>query len=481
MSKLNRKDLGLIFEPHSIALAGISLTNPNHWTRVFLESLLEFAFEGPIYLVNPRGGELKGFEVYRSLRDIPDAVDYVISTVGAKASPRLVEECAIKGVRAIHFCTAGFSETGEEEGVRLEAQLAEVSEEKGIRIIGPNCMGIYCPRSRLSFGVGFPKESGPVALVSQSGGNAASIVNQAGWRGVRFSKVVSYGNACDLNESDFIEYFAADPDTTVIALYLEGVKDGSKFHRVLERAAEEKVVVLLKGGLSEGGARAVAGHTGALAGNEVTWNALCKQLGIIRVYALEELVDELETLLFMPVPQGRNVALIGAGGGNSVLIADEFEKRGLKVPPLPEELRKLIREFSPAAGNIFRNPIDYSQTFMEAGKLGEVVNIISRWKGIDFLIGFLDLSGFAGGAAAAQWVDGVDGMLEASRKSSKPMAMVMQLGTVPEDAKAVLALSQRFIQAQLPTYLSFSGAANSINLMLTHNENRGGGLEARTR
>ncbi|HEX76676.1 MAG TPA: hypothetical protein G4O12_08900 [Dehalococcoidia bacterium] len=474
MSKLSSEGLEPIFHPRSIALAGISISNPHHWTRVFLEALIEFAFEGPIYLVNPKGGEVKGLHVYRRLQDIPNTVDYVISTVGAKVAPRLVEECANKGVRAIHFCTAGFGEIDEEEGVRLETQLFEASQERGIRMIGPNCMGIYCPESRLSFNPGFPKQSGPVAFISQSGGNAGSIVRQVGWRGVRFSKVVSYGNASDLNESDFLEYVAADPDTDVVALYIEGVKDGRRFRRVLEQAAEKKVVILLKGGVGEGGTRAAAGHTGALAGSQATWDSLCSQLRIIRVYSLEELADMLVTCLFMPLPEGRNAALIGAGGGNSVLIADEFEKRGLRVPSLPEGIRKRVREFSPAAGNIISNPLDYSQTFVEADKLGEVVSIVSRWQGIDFLAGFLDLSGFARGEMFSSWVDA---MLEASQRSSKPIAIVLQVGTVPEDMQELLPLVKKFVASQLPTYLSFRGAATSINSMLTYNENHAGRLK----
>jgi acyl-CoA synthetase (NDP forming) len=479
MYESSNEHLGELLKPRSIALAGISLSNPDHWTTGFFRCLVEFDFRGPMYLVNPRGGEVRGFKVYRNFGDIPDSVDYVISTVGMQASRRLVEECAEKGVKVIHFCTAGFSETGEKDAIRLETELVEVAKEKGIRIIGPNCMGVYCPQSRLSFGIDFPKESGPVALLSQSGGNAASVVRQAASRGIRFSKVVSYGNASDLNESDFLEYLADDPSTTVIAMYTEGIKDGKRFRQTLEHAAREKVVVLLKGGVSQGGARAAAGHTGALAGSEVIWTSLCKQLGVIQVYSLEELVDVLETLQFMPLPEGRRVAMFGAGGGNSVLIADEFEKRGIEVPPLPEELRTRIRRFSPAAGNIFRNPIDYSQNFMEPDKLGELVSTISRWEGIDFLVGFLDLTGFVGGPTSREWVDGFEGMLKAAEACTKPVAIVMQLSAVPEDAQGILALSRRAVRAQFPIYLSFSGAASGIGLVLDHQEHRTGGPKAR--
>jgi acyl-CoA synthetase (NDP forming) len=209
-SNFSNGDLQPLFYPSSVALAGVTVNNPQHWTRTFFDALLEFQFERPLYLVNPRGGEIRGIKVYRRLADIPQNIDYVISTVPAKAGPGLIEECAHKGVKAVHFCTAGFSETGEEEGVRLEAELADLSRKTGIRVIGPNCMGIYCPESRISFNIDFPKESGPVGFISQSGGNTGGLIHQVRSRGVRFSKVVSYGNACDLNETDFLEYLASD-------------------------------------------------------------------------------------------------------------------------------------------------------------------------------------------------------------------------------------------------------------------------------
>ncbi len=462
-----------LFHPRSVALVGITVTNPEHWTRTFLDSLLEFRFEGPIYLVNPRGGEVEGLKVYPRLEDVPDVIDYVISTIPAQAAPGLVEACAAKGVKAVHFCTAGFSETGEEEGARLEAELAEISRRRGVRIIGPNCMGIYCPESRLSFDPGFPKEGGAVAFISQSGGNAINLVRQAAWRGIRFSKVISYGNACDLNESDFLEQLAADPGTKIIALYIEGVKEGKRLRQVLGKAAEEKVVILLKAGATEGGARAAAGHTGALAGSEVTWDALCRQLGIIRVHSLEEMADILVTLLFLPLPRGRNVALVGAGGGASVLITDEFEKRGLRVPPFPQEIRGRIREFTPAAGNILRNPIDYSQTITETEKLVETIRIVSRWEGVDFLVGFVR-PGQAPRGARGRELQMVQGMLEGRRLASKPMAIVLEPSILPGEEKEIFSFSQKLVSSRLAVYYSFAAAANAISSVLSYNESQPG-------
>ncbi len=472
MKNTPQNNLDFLFHPNSIALVGITTATTWHWTRTFLEGLNEIEFDRPLYLVNPKGGEIEGRKVYTSLKDIPGNIDYVIGLVNAQIAPQLVEECAEKGVRAIHFCTAGFSETGEEPRIKLEAELAEVARRNGIRIIGPNCMGIYCPKSRLSFSPAFPRESGSVGVISQSGGNSIYLVRQAALRGVRFSKVISYGNACDINESDLLEYLANDPDTKIIALYIEGIKDGKRFRRVMEEATKEKTVVLLKGGTTDGGARAVAGHTASLAGSRATWDALCKQLGIISVSSIDEMIDVLVTLLFLPLPGGRNVLLFGAGGGASVLIADEFESRGLKVPALPKEIIAQIREFTPIAGNILRNPVDYSQAMTNTEGVVKTFAILSRWEGADFFVMFIRTGQFT----ASRISDHQLGYMLMSRfpikqgQLPKPLVMVIEPSIIPEEAKAILAAICNSIVSGLPVYYSFATAANAINLVLNHAE-----------
>jgi acyl-CoA synthetase (NDP forming) len=465
----HQHSLEFLFHPNSIALVGITTAETWHWTRTFLEGLTKIEFDHPLYLINPKGGKIDGHKIYNSLKDVPSNIDYVIGLVNAQVAPKLVEECADKGVRAIQFCTAGFSETGEEQGTKLETELVEAACRKGIRIIGPNCMGIYCPQSRLSFSPTFPKESGPVGVISQSGGNSIYLVRQAALRGVRFSKVISYGNACDINENDLLEYLANDVDTKIIALYIEGIKDGKRFLRTMQEATKEKTVILLKGGITEGGARAVAGHTAALAGSRATWDALCKQLGIISVSSIEEMVDILVTLLFLPLPRGRNALLFGAGGGASVLIADEFENKGLSVPPLPQEVVAQIREFSPIAGNILQNPMDYSQAMISLEGISKTLNILSRWEGADFLVTFVR-------TGQTPRISENHLNLLVSRFSvkqgllPKPVAMVLEPSILPEEAEAFLAAIRGCISFGLPVYYSFAAAANAINLVLNHPE-----------
>jgi acyl-CoA synthetase (NDP forming) len=469
---MRQHDLEFLFHPNSIALVGITTAKTWHWTLTFLEGLLEMEFNHPLYLVNPKGGEIKGHKIYTSLKEVPGSVDYVIGLVNAQIAPKLVEECAQKGVQAIHFCTAGFSETGEEPRIKLESELAEVAHEKRIRIIGPNCMGIYCPQSRLSFSPAFPRESGPVGVISQSGGNSIYLVRQAALRGIRFSKVVSYGNACDINESDLLEYLAHDVDTKIIALYIEGVKHGKRFRSALEEATKEKTVILLKGGTTEGGARAVAGHTASLAGSRATWEALCKQLGIISVSSVEEMIDVLVTLLFLPLPKGRNALLFGAGGGASVLIADQFESRGIRIPPIPPDIVAQIREFTPIAGNILRNPVDYSQAMPNTESVIKTFGILSRWEGADFLVIFIRTGQFT----ASRISDHQLGHLLMSKfpitqgQLPKPVVMVIECSIIPHEAEAILAAIQNSIASGLPVYHSFASAATAIDLVLTHAE-----------
>jgi acyl-CoA synthetase (NDP forming) len=472
MKNSRRADLDFLFHPNAVALVGITTAQTWHWTLTFLEGLLEIGFDRPLYLVNPKGGEIRGHKVYASLKDVPGNVDYVIGLVNAQIAPRLVEECADKGVKAIHFCTAGFSETGEEERIKLENELAEIAREKGIRILGPNCMGIYCPQSRLSYSPEFPKESGPVGVLSQSGGNSIYLVRQAALRGIRFSKVISYGNACDINESDLLEYLAHDADTKIIALYIEGIRDGRRFRRAMEEATKEKTVILLKGGTTEGGARAVAGHTAALAGSKATWDAFCKQLGIIKVSSIEEMIDVLVTLLFLPLLKGRNALLFGAGGGASVLISDEFESRGLKVPPIPPDIIAQIREFTPIAGNILRNPVDYSQAMTNTEGVIKTFDILTRWEGIDILVVFVRTGQFTTSRISDTWVRNLLMSSFPVKQGffGKPLAMVLEPSIMPEEAAAILAAIRGAIASELPVYYSFATAANAINLVLNHAE-----------
>jgi len=380
-------DLDQIFQPRSVAVVGVSSDPFKPYGQMLLVPILQSGFDKErIYPINPKGGETLGLKVYPSVKDVPGPLDYVITTINARLTAQLMEDCVAKGVKAVSLFTAGFSETGTEEGRQLEAELVKIARQGGVRIIGPNCMGIYCPSGRLSFAFDFPHEKGQVGFISQSGGNSFYFVRAAVNRGIRFSKAVSYGNACDINETDLLEYLSHDPETKVITVYVEGTRDGVRFFRVLREAAKAKPVIVLKGGVTEGGSRATATHTGSLAGSSAHWDALLKQSGAIRVYDLDEMVDVAVSLLYMRAPKGRNVAVIGIGGGASVQATDDCERAGLYLPALAEDIRGQLLTFIPEQGSMFRNPIDAQIGAMDPEGFARTIRIVASWDKIDVVI-----------------------------------------------------------------------------------------------
>ncbi len=352
------ENLDFLFHPRTIAIAGVSET-PNKFNAglKFFESLRDFGFQGSLYPMNPAGGEIRGTKLYKSLQEIPDEGDFVISAIPARYTPQLVDDAVEKGVRAIHFFTSGFGEIENIEGKRLQAEILDRAKRGGVRVVGPNCLGLCCPGAGISFNSDFDRASGPVAMIAQSGGNAAHCVQEGNARNVRFSKVISMGNGADLNESDYLEYLAQDEETKIITAYIEGVKEGPRFFRALKAAAARKPVIILKVGTSESGAEAAASHTTALAGSNAVWEGLLRQAGAIRAESIEEMMDLAVALEHMPVPRGNRIVITGVGGGASVIMADEFTHAGLVLPRLGDALRKsLIDVFASEAGRIFKNP-----------------------------------------------------------------------------------------------------------------------------
>jgi acyl-CoA synthetase (NDP forming) len=373
------------FYPKSVAVIGVSADENAFGTR-YLRALLKFGFKGKLYPVNPRAGSLLGVKVYPSIGDIPDSVDLAVISVPGRAVPGVLESCLPKGIKSAIVLSAGFSESGE-EGKRLEGELSSVIA-KGIRVIGPNCFGVYCPRGGLTLLVGpsFPQESGPVGLIAQSGQFAECIVLQTRGLGIRYSKVISYGNACDLNEADFLEYLSDDPDTKVIAAYIEGVKQGRRFLEVVRRTSKVKPVVICKGGLTNTGSRAASSHTGSLAGSEVVWNTFFTQSGALRVDSIDDLIDSTIAFLHLPRHCGRRVALVSGSGGSAVIGADACERSGLELLPFSAEVQQKISSLLPPIGTGVRNPVDLANPHPPAEVLAAVLEVVAGCDEIDVII-----------------------------------------------------------------------------------------------
>ena len=324
-----------LFNPRSIAVVGSS-NNPNSAGYNFTASLLKYGFKGKIYPVNPRYSEIVGLKAYPTVKDIPGSVDYVISAVSAPLVPALLEDCSHKGVKVIHLFTARFSETGRPDAAKLEQDVLRLARGFGIRLIGPNCMGLFFPRLGISFSDAMPHEqSGPVGLISQSGQAVEEIVRSASLMGVYFSKAISYGNALDFNECDFLDYLTQDPETRLILMYIEGLRDGRRFFETLRKATALKPVVILKGGRGQAGARAVASHTASLAGSADLLEVALAQAGAVFADSMEEFIDLAVTFHYLPPMRGVGVGVVGGAGGASVLAADQCEAAGLDVIPIP--------------------------------------------------------------------------------------------------------------------------------------------------
>jgi len=306
--------LGRLFSPNSVAIVGASL-NPFSGGYQFARFLIDQGFQGRLYLVNPTSSEILGLKVYPRLTAIPEPnVDYVISCIPADGVPSLLEDCGKKNVKLVHLFTARLKETGRDKETKLEDEILQKARKLGIRILGPNCMGIYYPKLGLSFNHGLPREGGTVGGFFQSGGGAAEFVRYAALRGARFSKIVSYGNASDINEVELLDYLASDDETSIIASYIEGVKDGRKFAESLARATKRKPVIILKAGRGRTGARLALSHTASLAGSINVWKAALKQYGAIMVGSFQQLIDQVIAFSFLPPTTGGKVVVAGGGG-----------------------------------------------------------------------------------------------------------------------------------------------------------------------
>lgn len=421
--------LDFLFHPQSIAIAGVSENaNKFNFGMQYLLGLREFGFPGKIYPINPTGGEVNGITLYKSLREIPGEVDYIISAIPATYTPKLVDEAAQKGVKAIHFFTSGFSEIEDAEGKRLQEDVIARAKKGGIRVIGPNCLGIYCPVAGISFNGDFARTAGSVAMISQSGGNAAHCIQEGAARGVYFSKVISMGNGADLNESDFLEYLARDEETKIITAYLEGVRQGPRFFRALQKAAQSKPVVVLKVGTSESGAEAAVSHTTALAGSDQVWDSLLKQAGVIRAGSIEEMMDVALAFQQMAAPAGNRMVIVGIGGGASVILADEFSHAGLALPRLGDDIRqKLINVFPTEAGRIFKNPIDLNN-FETPDKFFSTMKILDSCEEADMLILHVAFDHFALVSKTEKefWVGSYLKLIGQLKKDlAKPLAVIL--------------------------------------------------------
>ena len=418
-----------IFHPKSIAIVGAS-EDQRKMSTLFLNGLISAGFKGKLFPVNPRGGESLGIEIHRDIRSIPEPVDYAIISVPAHSIPDVLDDCAAHGVKAVHIFSAGFSESGEDHGRTLEDEIVQQAARGGFRIIGPNCIGVHCPASRVPlYNMIHLGNPGKIAFLSQSGGHAERLCYTALRRDIRFSKVVSFGNGCDLNELDFLEHFHDDPDTEIVCGYLEGTKDGQRLYQLIKQLASTKPMVIWKGGQSAAGVETAFSHTASLAGARNVWNAALRQAGAVEVNSIEELADTLLAFQNLPPTARRRVvitAITAGSGGISVASADVCEDMGLELATITSKTKERLKELVPAAGSILRNPLDVSVAGGNPEMLKGILQAVDADPATDFIIVYLNVDA----ALRYYWQDEGLTPIESvftdfNRTSAKPLLVIL--------------------------------------------------------
>jgi len=348
--------LDALFNPRSITVIGAS-HDPKKVGHVVLNNLIRHKFSGRLYPVNPSGGEILGLKAYPSVSAIGDNPDLAVIAVPARIVPGTLRECAAAGIKSAVILSAGFKEAGK-EGTRLEEELRSISKERGIRILGPNCLGLINTANNMNATFAadmLPK--GKIAFFSQSGAMGIAIMDWAIGNEIGFSKFISLGNKADLSEIDFIEYFIDDPDTNMILGYLEDVVDGKRFMDIAHKATRVKPVVLLKSGGTEAGARAASSHTGALAGSDVAFDAAFRQTGIMRAQGVQDLFDTALAFAEGKIPAGNGLLVITNAGGPGIIAADTAERLGVELPHMTRESIAAMALKLPPNATVF-NPVD---------------------------------------------------------------------------------------------------------------------------
>jgi acetate---CoA ligase (ADP-forming) len=468
------KNLERAFNPRTVVVIGDKRMGGYMWLRSMTQ------LKGKLYSVQIDPNEIPGIEAMgienrKSLAEITEPIDYAISAVPRQIAPRILKDCIANHVGSIGFFTSGFSETSEELGIRLEAELRELALNSEIALVGPNCMGLYSSPAGLC---NYPDEKagdpGDVCFISQSGTHTINFCVQAPHHGIKMNKAASIGNVLILEAADYIDLMTADPATRVIGMYIEGVRDGRRFFDSVRHAAERHPVVIWKGGVTEAGARATFSHTGSLATAEATWRTVVQQSGAVEVASLDAMLDAVELFARAKRIGGKRMGLVAMTGGQSVVITDTFATAGLEIPTLSESSYDELKTFFNTIGGSYRNPLDAGGTIGAAhhqGNLDRILEILERDSLIDAIV--LEVGT---GFRAARWTnheDEITGLLdrlsEFAGRSTKPFAIVMH----PAHLEGIVARGKELARARgLVVFDSFERAAAAFRTVSDYWTNR---------
>lgn len=352
------RSLDVIFKPSSVAVVGASRRRDSIGYQI-LHNLVSYGFSGKVFPINPKAEAIHSFKCYGSVIEVPDPVDLAVIAVPKESVPEVVDRCGQKGVKGLVVISAGFKEVGG-EGVERERRLLEQIRRYGMRMVGPNCMGVFNADPEVALHATFAPihpPSGDVAFMSQSGALGLAILNVARDMNIGFSYFASVGNKADISGNDLLAYWENDPRTRVIALYLESFGDPRVFTPLARRIARKKPLVVVKSGTSEAGARAASSHTGALAGADVAIDAVLNQCGVLRARSIEEMFNTIQAFTRCPLPRGNRVCILTNAGGPGILATDACEEYGLEMAQLHSETRERLRKILPSEASVL-NPVD---------------------------------------------------------------------------------------------------------------------------
>ena len=458
--RVDRERLDRTLNPKTVVVVGDAKARNNRWLR----SNKTVEGNGNLYSVQVDPNELAeiealGVENFSSLADVPGDIDYVLVAVPRQVAPLIMRHCIARDVAGAAFFTSGFAETDTDEGRELQETLKTAATESGLVVIGPNCMGLYNPAAGVRFGPNQPSGfDGPVSFVSQSGAHAMDFIMAAHDSGVRIGKAVSFGNGITLENADYLEYFAGDPGTEYLAMYVEGLQDGRRFFDQLRAATRIKPVVLWKGGRSSDGSRATRSHTASLAGSTEVWNALCRQTGAIQADSLTEAVDILKTLSFVPPFTGTGIGVMGGSGGQSVSMTDAFGDHGMSVPELGEASLTQLGEWFSLVGASFRNPIDMGTNRTE---LEQILGILDDDDNVDVIS--MQLRPRPKDDPEREQLDEpVAALATANARSSKPHIVLLHSPTPLQHGEAMRELDQELQALGIAAYPSYDRAARAL-------------------
>lgn len=419
--------LDYFFQPDGVAVIGAS-RNPAKLSYGVVKNLTSHGYQGPIYPVNPKGGEMLGLKIYPSIAEVPDPVELAVIMVPAPFVPAVMKDCGERGLPTVIVITGGFKEAGP-EGAELERSLKDIAAKHGMRMIGPNCVGVMDTHLPLdtTFITEMP-DAGHIGFASHSGAICGGAIDWALSVGVGYSRIASLGNQVDVDIADGMRMMYDDPHTHVISLYVEGLPDGRRFVETAAEVYREKPIVMLKAGLTSAGTRAVASHTGALAGSGRAYEAACHRAGVLVVDSLQEQNDVAMALATQPLPSGVRVALLTNAGGPAALAADELDRQGLTLANLIEETKEKLLEVTPRGAQL-DNPVDMLGG-PQARMFEDAMDILQADPGVDMVMAIFVPQAITPVKDVAQHI------LAAAERMDKPVVACMVGGeSIPEAVK----------------------------------------------